>query len=66
MRLYYYKHGNVPEIFTAAYEYTVIWELVESSYGTVYIPELKAPVMLLLFVAITVTVDIICRKHPKH
>jgi hypothetical protein len=66
MRLYYYNHGNVPAIFIAAYEYTVIWELVESNYGTAYIPELTAAVMLLAFVAITVTIDIICRKHLKH
>ena len=66
MRLYYYNHGDVPAIFTAAYEYTVVWELIESSYETVYVPELTAPVMLLAFVAITVTIGTICRKHLKH
>lgn len=66
MRLYYENHGDVPALFTAAYEYNVKWELVESSIGTVYIPELTAPVMLLAFIAITVTIDIICRKHLKH
>ncbi|MGD2066206.1 MAG: hypothetical protein PVI43_03440 [Candidatus Bathyarchaeota archaeon] len=66
MRLYYYNHGDVPELFTAAYEYTVIWELVESSYETVYVPELSPSVMLLAFFAITIAVGIVCRKHLKH
>ncbi|MCZ2808016.1 MAG: hypothetical protein O2V44_01520 [Candidatus Bathyarchaeota archaeon] len=62
MRLYYENYGDVPEIFTAAYEYTVIWELVESSYETVYIPELTGPIMLLVFIAITVSIDLYRRK----
>jgi hypothetical protein len=65
MRLYYENYGDVPEIFTAAYEYTVNWELVESSYETVYVPELTASVMLSAFVAITVAVAIYYRKRPK-
>ena len=66
MRLYYYNHGDVPAIFTAEYEYTVVWELVESSYETIYVPELTTPLMLLAFVGITITVGIVCRKHLKH
>jgi hypothetical protein len=65
MHLYYENSGIVPVIFTAAYNYTVIWELVESSYESVYVPELTGPVMLLVFIAITVSIDI-CRLKRKH
>jgi hypothetical protein len=66
MRLYYENEGIVAALEQQApYNYTVKWELIESSYATVYVPELTAPAMLLAFVATTVAVNIICRKHVK-
>ena len=66
MRLYYENYGDVPAIFTAAYEYTVKWELVESSVETVYIPDLTGPIMLLTLIAITVPIVLHKRKTLKH
>lgn len=66
MRLYYENYGDVPAIFTAAYEYTVIWELVDSSVETLYIPDLTGPIMLLTLIAITIPIVLHKRKTLKH
>ena len=66
MRLYYENYGDVPEIFTAPYEYRVIWELVESSVETLYIPDLTGPIMLLTLIAITIPIVLHKRKTLKH
>ena len=64
MRVWYENWGDVPAIFTSAYEYTVIWMLIESSVWVV--PEFPTgTVMLLVFVAVTVCVDIYRRKKLK-
>jgi len=66
MRLYYENYGDVGPIFTAAYEYRVIWELVESSVETLYIPDLTGPIMLLTLIAITIPIVLHKRKTLKH
>ena len=68
MRVYYYNHGDVPEIDFGtgepqpAYEYTVVWELVDSSVEGVLIPEFTGPTMLLMTMAITISIAILHRR----
>ena len=67
MRLYYENWGDVVAFGTQdAYEYTVKWELVESSVETLYIPELTGPIMLLTLIAITIPIVLHKRKTLKH
>ena len=67
MRLYYENYGDVVEFGAqAAYVYTVVWELVESSYETLYIPDLTGPIMLLTLIAITIPIILHKRKTLKH
>jgi hypothetical protein len=67
MRLYYENHGDVAAFGEqVAYEYTVVWELVESSYETLYIPDLTGPIMLLTLIAITIPIVLHKRKTLKH
>jgi hypothetical protein len=64
MRIYYENHGEVGAIFTAAYTYTVVYKLVDSSIANlVYIPEMFTPIMLLLMLgASTATIVLYRRK----
>jgi hypothetical protein len=68
MRVWYWNHGNVPEIDFGtgtpqpAYEYTVVWELVDSSVGGLLIPDFTGPTMLLMTMAITIPIVILHRR----
>jgi hypothetical protein len=68
MRVWYYNHGDVPEIDfrmgtpQPAYEYTVVWELVDSSVEGVLIPEFTGPTILLMTMAITISIVILHRR----
>ena len=66
MRLYYENHGEVPALFTAAYNYTVVWELVESSVEDLFYPELTGPLMLLTLMAITIPIVFLHRRKKLH
>lgn len=67
MRLYYEEHGDVVAFGEQdAYVYTRIWELVESSVETLYIPDLTGPIMLLTLIAITIPIVLHKRKTLKH
>ncbi len=63
IRVYYENHGDVPAIFTAAYEYTVVWQLVDSSVEGLVIPDLTGPIMLLTLIAVTIPIVLHKRKH---
>jgi hypothetical protein len=63
MRVYYENHGNVPTFGgQAAYEYTVVWELVDSSVDGLLVPDLTGPILLLTLMAITVPVALLHRR----
>lgn len=66
IRVYYENWGDVPAMFTGAYEYTVVWELVDSSVEGLVIPDLTGPVMLLTLIAITIPIVLHKRKTLKH
>ncbi|MDH5375766.1 MAG: hypothetical protein OEW95_08140 [Candidatus Bathyarchaeota archaeon] len=68
MRVYYENSGDVPAIFTAAYNYTVKWTLIETNIGGwTVIPEYPTgTVMLSVFIAITVSIALYGRKKLKH
>jgi hypothetical protein len=66
MRVYYENHGEVGAMFTAAYTYTVVWELVDSSVEGLVIPDLTGPIMLLTLIAITIPIVLHKRKTLKH
>ncbi len=66
IRVYYENWGDVPAMFTGAYEYTVIWELLDSSVEGLVIPDLTGPVMLLTLIAITIPIVLHKRKTLKH
>jgi len=68
MRLYYWNHGNVPEIAFGdppqpAYEYTVVWELVDSSYPGLLIPDLTGPILLLTLMLMTIPIVLLHRRR---
>jgi hypothetical protein len=68
MRVWYWNHGDVPEIDFGtgepqlAYEYTVVWELVDSSVNGLLIPDLTGPILLLMTMAITIPIVILHRR----
>lgn len=64
IRVYYQNHGNVGAMFTAAYEYTVVWKLVDSNIdGLLYVPEMfTAIVMLMILGASTASIVFYRRK----
>jgi hypothetical protein len=63
MRVYYENHGDVAEFSTqAAYEYTVKWELVDSSVDDLLVPDLTGPLLLLTLMSITVPVALLHRR----
>ena len=65
MRVYYENSGDVGAIFTAAYSYTVVWKLVDSSIANLlYIPEMFTPVMLLLMLGAS-TISIVLYRRKK-
>jgi hypothetical protein len=66
MRVYYENHGDVADMTAfgggPAYEYTVTWELVDSSVEDVLVPDLTGPILLLTSMAITVPIVILHRR----
>ncbi len=68
MRVWYWNHGDVPEIDFGgeepqpAYEYTVVWELVDSSFDGLLIPDLTGPILLLMTMVITIPIVILHRR----
>ena len=67
IRVYYQNHGNVAAFMTAAYEYTVVYKLVDSSISSLlYVPETFAPLLLLLLSTAAVIVGTrYFRGRPK-
>jgi len=71
MRVWYWNHGDVPEIDFGtgtpqpAYEYTVVWELVDSSVDGLLIPDLTGPILLLMTMAITIPIVILHRRKKQ-
>jgi hypothetical protein len=63
IRVYYENHGEVGAMFTAAYTYTVVWNLVDSSVEGLVIPDLTGPIMLLTLIAVTIPIVLHKRKH---
>lgn len=65
IRIYYQNYGNVGAIFTAAYEYTVVYKLVDSNIANLsYIPEMYTPIMLLLMLGAS-TAAIVLHRRKK-
>ncbi len=65
IRVYYQNHGNVGAMFTAAYEYTVIYKLVDSSVnGLLYVPEMFTSITLLLMLGAS-TASIVFYRRKK-
>jgi hypothetical protein len=65
IRIYYQNYGNVGAMFTAAYEYTVVYKLVDSNIaGLPYIPEMYTPIMLLLMLGAS-TISIVLYRRKK-
>ena len=65
MRIYYENSGDVAAFFTAAYTYTVVWQLVDSSIADLlYIPEMFTPIMLLLMLGAS-TISIVLYRRKK-
>ena len=65
MSVYYENHGNVTELFTAAYNYTFVQKLVDSSINDIaYVPEVfTTAVMLGILSASTVAIVLYKRKR---
>lgn len=64
IRVYYENHGDVAAFgASSAYEYTVVWQLVDSSVENLYIPDLTGPIMLLTLIAVTIPIVLHKRKH---
>jgi hypothetical protein len=65
IRVYYENWGNVAAFFTAAYEYTVVYKLVDSNIANLsYIPEMYTPIMLLLMLGAS-TISIVLYRRKK-
>ncbi len=67
MRVWYWNHGNVPAIdfggvTQPAYEYTVVWELIDSSVSGLLIPDLTGPILLLTTMLITIPIALLHRR----
>lgn len=66
MRVYYENHGDVLDMTAygggPAYEYTVVWELVDSSVEDLLVPDLTGPILLLTLMTITVPIVILHRR----
>jgi hypothetical protein len=64
MRIYYENSGEVGAIFTAAYTYTVVYKLVDSSINNVsYIPETFTPILLLLMLGASTASIVLYRRR---
>jgi hypothetical protein len=65
IRVYYENSGDVGAFFTAAYTYTVVYKLVDSSINNVsYIPETFTPILLLLMLGAS-TISIVLYRRKK-
>ncbi len=66
IRVYYENWGNVaPFGANPAYEYTVVWELVDSSVQDLLIPDLAGPILLLTMISITIPIVLLRKRKPK-
>jgi hypothetical protein len=67
MRAYFQEHGDVGAIGEGApYEFTRVWELVDSSVEGLVIPEFTGLIMLSLLIAVTIPIVLHKRKTLKH
>lgn len=66
MRVYYENHGDVADMTAfgggPAYEYTVKYELVDSSVQDVLVPDLTGPVLLLTTMLITIPIALLHKR----
>jgi hypothetical protein len=66
MRVYYENHGDVLDMTAYGggppYEYTVVWELVDSSVEDLLVPDLTGPILLLTLMTITVPIVLLHRR----
>lgn len=64
VRVYYESHGVVAAFGDSSeYEYTVVYNLIDSSITDIIVPEFTGLIMLSLLVAITIPVIVYKRKH---
>ena len=67
IRIYYQNYGNVGAIFTAAYEYTVVYKLVDSSIlNLAYIPEMYTPIVMLVILGASTASIVFYRRKKLH
>lgn len=63
MRVYYEEHGDVGAFGAqSAYEYTVVWELVDSSVEDLLVPDLTGPILMLTMMSISIPIVLIRRR----
>lgn len=65
VRVYYKNHAAVGAMFSAAYEYTLEYNLVDSSVTGLQIPETITPILLLLLTAAVIVGARCLRKQPR-
>ena len=64
IRVYYENHGEVAGFGGSnPYNYTIAWQLVDSSVENLYVPDLTGPAMLLTLVAVTIPIVLHKRKR---
>jgi hypothetical protein len=64
IRVYYENHGDVGAIFTAAYTYTVVYKLVDSSINNVsYIPETFTTIVILMILSASTASIVLYRRR---
>jgi len=64
IRVYYENHGEVAGFGGSnPYNYTLVWQLVDSSVENLYVPDLTGPAMLLTLVAVTIPIVLHKRKR---
>jgi hypothetical protein len=62
--VYYENHGEVAGFGGSnPYNYTLVWQLVNSSVENLYVPDLTGPIMLLTLIAVTIPIILHKRKH---
>jgi hypothetical protein len=67
IRVYYENSGDVAEFFTAAYTYTVVYKLVDSSIpDLVYIPEMYTPIVMLMILGASTASIVFYRRKKLH
>lgn len=67
MRVYYENKGDVLEFFTAAYKYTVVYKLVDSSIDNLlYIPEMFTAIVMLMILGASTASVVLYRRKKLH